>query len=244
MTSYILLFLLVFLGSLVTSLTGLGGGTLVLAGLLLVYPPEIAIPLHSFNQLAANGIRTGIFFRQVHWKVVGAYSAFMLPFAWLAAEVFEHVNPSLLKILVGTFIFISIIPWKWKPDNEPRLSTFAIAGAFSGFLGVFVGAVGPMVTPFFNRLKLEREGNLSTKSSGQMFLQLSKIIAFTGAAGMNFLEFKGSVVILFVGSLLGVLISIPLGKKISDQKFNLAVDVMLGVISIKVLVEGFRELLA
>lgn len=243
MTSYLLLFLLVFLGSLITSLTGLGGGTLVLAGLLLVYPPEIAIPLHSFNQLAANGIRAGIFFRKVNWKVVGAYASLMLPFAWLAAEVFEHVNSSVLKILVGTFILISVIPWKWKPKDEPHLKTFVIAGAFSGFLGVFVGAVGPMVTPFFNRLKIEREGNLSTKSAGQMLLQLSKIIAFTGAAGVNFLEFKGSVGILILGSLLGVLISIPIGKKIPDHKFNLAVDIMLALISIKVLLEGVRELL-
>lgn len=244
MTSYLLLFSLVTAGSLITSLTGLGGGTLILAGLLLVYPAEIAIPLHSFNQLAANGIRAGIFYKKVNWKVVFYYSALMLPFAWLGAKLFEHVNPSILKIVVGGLILISVIPWKWKPQGELSYRTFTLIGAASGFLGIFVGAVGPLVTPFFNRLKMEREGNLSTKSAGQMFLQLSKIIAFSGAAGVNFLEFKENVIVLVCGSLIGVLISIPIGKKIPDAKFNLLVDIMLGLISIKVIVEGIRELSA
>lgn len=244
MGSGLLLFLLVFLGSFITSLTGLGGGTLILAGLLLFFPPTVAIPLHSFNQLVANGFRAALFHKKVNWKVVAAYAALMLPFAWLGAWLFEHINPSILKIVVGSFILISIIPWKWRPTHEPPLSTFVIAGAASGFLGIFVGAVGPMVTPFFNRLKLEREGNLSTKSAGQMFLQLSKIIAFSGAAGINFLDFKEDLGILIVGSVLGVLASIPIGKRIPDQKFNLIVDVMLGLISIKVIVEGIRELAA
>lgn len=239
----VVLFLLVTLGSLITSLTGLGGGTLILAGLLLVYPPELALPLHSFTQFTANALRAGIFFRKVSWKTVAAYASLMLPAAWLAAELFEKINPSVLKILVGTFILISIIPWKFRPKNEPRPSTFVIAGALSGFLGIFVGAVGPMVVPLFNRLPLGREGNLSTKSAGQMCLQLSKIIAFGGAAGVNYMALKENIAILILGSLIGVGISIPIGKKISQKNFDLAVNVLLGLISVKVLYEGISELI-
>ncbi len=238
----VVLFLLVTFGSLLTSLTGLGGGTLILAGLLLVYPPELALPLHSFTQFTANALRAGIFFKKVHWKTVGAYALLMLPFAWLGAELFEHINPSILKVIVGTLILASVIPWKYKVKTEPKQSTFVIAGAASGFMGIFVGAVGPMVTPLFNRLPLGREGNLSTKSAGQMCLQLSKIIAFGGAAGVNFVAIKENIGILMLGSLIGVGISIPIGKKISDQKFDLAVNILLALISIKVLYEGIREL--
>ncbi len=237
-----MLFLLVTLGSLITSLTGLGGGTLILAGLLLVYPPEIALPLHSFTQLVANGMRAGIFFKKVSWKTVAAYASLMLPFAWIGALLFEHINPSILKVLVGTLILASVIPWKYQLKTEPRPITFVIAGAISGFLGIFVGAVGPLVTPLFNRLPIGREGNISTKSAGQMFLQFSKIIAFGGAAGVNFLALKDNIGILVLGSLIGVGISIPIGRKIPDQKFDLAVNILLGLISVKILYEGIREL--
>jgi uncharacterized membrane protein YfcA len=238
----VVLFFLVTLGSLVTSLTGLGGGTLILAGLLLVYPPELALPLHSFTQFTANAMRAGLFFRKVSWKTVAAYASLMLPAAWGAALLFDHVNPSYLKIIVGTLILISVIPWKYQMKNEPRLTTFVAAGALSGFLGIFVGSIGPMVTPLFNRLPIGRDGNISTKSAGQMFLQVSKIIAFSGAAGINFVALKDNIGILVSGSIIGVGLSIPIGKKIPDKKFDIAVDIMLGLISLKVLFEGFREI--
>jgi uncharacterized protein len=237
-----LLFVLVTGGSLITSLTGLGGGTLILAGLMLIYPPELAIPLHSFTQLAANGLRAGLFWRHVRWKVVLAYGSLILPFAWLAASLFDHVNSSILKIIVGFFMFVSIFPWKFRVEKEPPLSTFSLLGALSGFLGIFVGAVGPMVTPFFNRLKIERQGNLSTKSGGQFVLQLTKIIAFSGAGGINFSPILGHIGILVLGSIIGVGISIPISKKISDQKFDFLVNLLLGLIALKVTVEGIREL--
>lgn len=244
MASTVLLFFLVAVGSLITSLTGLGGGTLILAGLLLVYPPELALPLHSFTQLAANGLRAGIFWKHVRWKVVAAYGSLMLPMAWAGALLFDHVNSSYLKMFVGIFILASIYPWKFKVENEPTLPIFAGIGAVSGFFGIFVGAVGPMVTPFFNRLKIERQGNLSTKSGGQFILQFTKIIAFSGAAGVNFVSIKEHVGMLILGSLIGVGISIPMSKKISDQRFELIVNILLGLIAVKVIVEGLRELLS
>ncbi len=242
MLSMILIFFLVTMGALLTSLTGLGGGTLILAGLLLFFPPEISIPLHSFTQFSANGLRTGLFFRHVNWRVVIAYGLLMLPSAWLAAKMFHLINPSILKLIVGFFILASIVPWKVKATEEPDKKTFVLLGVLSGFMGVFVGAIGPAVVPFFNRLKLSRDGILSTKSAGQMILQLSKIIAFSGAAGVNFIEMKNHVGILVCGTLIGVLISIPIGKKISDQKFNMAVNALLALISMKVLYEGMTEL--
>jgi uncharacterized membrane protein YfcA len=241
--SSILLFVLVTVGSLITSLTGLGGGTLILAGLLLVFPPGLAIPLHSFTQLSANGLRTALFYKKVYWKVVGAYALLMVPAAWLGAEIFHLINPSWLKIMVGSFILFSIIPFKFKPKGEPELRTFIFLGGFSGFLGVFVGAVGPLVTPFFNRLKIERQGMLSTKSAGQALLQLSKIIAFWGAAEIDFASLEENILILVLGTLVGVAISIPISKKISDQKFDLTLNILLGLISIKILYEGVMELI-
>lgn len=241
MDSFILL-MLVTGGALISSLTGLGGGTLILAGLMLVYPPEIALPLHSFTQITANGLRTGIFFKQVNWKVVGFYSLLMIPFAWLAGILFDHVNSSWLKIIVGVFIIVSVFPFRFKPKDEPQEITFVILGAVSGFLAVFVGAVGPMVMPFFNRLKLPREAMLSTKSAGQMLLQASKIIAFWGAAGIEFSTLTNHIAILISGTLVGVLVSIPIGKKISDEKFNQLINILMFFIAIKLLFEGTKEI--
>lgn len=241
--SSLLLFLLVSLGAFVSSLTGLGGGSLILAGLLLVYPPEVAVALHSFTQLSANTLRTGLFFKQVNWPIVAAYSVLMVPAAWLAGEMFHLVNASWLKIILGLFILFSMFPFSFKPKGEPKLRTFIFLGGVSGFAGVFVGAVGPLVMPFFNRIKSSREGMLSTKSAGQAALQISKIFAFWGAAGINLVALKENVLILIIASLLGVGLSIPISRKISDAKFNLVLNVFLGLIACKIIIDGCRELL-
>ncbi len=238
----LMLFALVTFGALVTSITGLGGGTLILAGLLLVYPPELAIPLHSFTQLSANGLRVALFFRMVNWKVVGAYALLMVPFTWLAAKLFHLVDPNWLKILVGSLILLSVMPFKFKPKHEPKLLTFVTLGALSGFLGIFVGAVGPMVTPFFSRLKLPRDGILSTKSAGQMMLQLTKILAFSKAADVDFISLKTYVIPLFFGALIGVGLSLPISSRIPDDKLDKAVDIMLILIALKVIIEGVKAL--
>jgi uncharacterized protein len=241
MHSTLLLFGLVLGGSLISSLTGLGGGSLILAGLMLVYPPELAIPLHSFTQITANFIRMTFSFNEVRWKVVAYYAALMLPFAYAGVSIIDHINSSWLKVLVGVMILVSIVPFKFKPKGEASPKTFLWLGALSGFLGVFVGAVGPMVTPFFNRLGLSRNGNIATKSAGQMLLQLTKIIAFAGI-GFNFGKLGDHIGILVAASFIGVMVSMPIGKKISDAKFDLIVNGMLLVISLKVIYEGVVEL--
>jgi uncharacterized membrane protein YfcA len=239
----ILLFILVTLGSLVSSLTGLAGGTLILAGLLLFFSPAMALPLHSFTQLSSNTLRSGLFFKHVDWKTVFFYFLLMIPATWLGAMIFHLINPSWLKILVGLLILISVFPWKLKTEKTPSSWIFFWLGGISGFLSVFVGAVGPLVTPFFNRLHLSRQGMLSTKSAGQALLQLAKIFAFWGAAEVNFDLLKENIILLVLATLLGVVLSIPLSKKISDQKFNLMINSLLVLISLKVLGEGCIELL-
>jgi uncharacterized membrane protein YfcA len=88
---------------------------------------------------------------------------------------------------------------------------------------------------YFNRLDRSRESFLSTKSVGQMLLQLSKIVAFSGAGGVDFYSLKGKIIWIVSGTIIGVLLSIPLSKKISDEKYRLIVNSLLVLISIKVL---------
>lgn len=83
---------------------------------------------------------------------------------------------------------------------------------------------------------------ISTKAAGQMMLQISKIIAFSGAASIQFGKLQDSILILVVGTIAGVAVSIPISRRISDDKFDLGVNILLGLISLKVLFEGFSEL--
>jgi uncharacterized membrane protein YfcA len=55
---------------------------------------------------------------------------------------------------------------------------------------------------------------------------------------------KNDIGLLVVGTLLGVAISIPISKKIPDNKFDRGVNILMGIISIKILIEGVSELIS
>ena len=238
-----LLLLIVIFGSLISSLTGLGGGSFILASLLLYFPPSLALPLHSFTQLIINILRSGLFFKSVLWNVVGFFSLLMLPGAWLAGKIFDQINPGFLKVIVGSLILISILPIQYAPRMVPGKKTFLFMGFFSGFVSMFIGTTGPMVMPFFNRLELSREEMLSTKSAGQSVLQLSKLISFWGATSIDFDPIDQDIPIILLSVLAGVLLSIPLGRKIPDPKFNMIINVMLMIIASKTLFVGINEII-
>jgi uncharacterized membrane protein YfcA len=236
------LMIVVIIGSLVSALTGLGGGSFILASLLFFFPPSYALPLHGLTQLIINLMRTGIFINKVQWKIVMLFSSLMLPASWLAARIFDQINPGVLKILVGSLILLSFVPFPFFSNLIPGKKIFLLMGGISGFVSIFIGVTGPMVMPFFTRLKLSRDEMLSTKSAGQAFLQLSKIIAFWGATRIDFDSIIQAFPLIFVGVLIGVVLSIPLGKRIPDPKFNMIINLMLMIIALKTLLEGLREI--
>jgi uncharacterized membrane protein YfcA len=59
---------------------------------------------------------------------------------------------------------------------------------------------------------------------------------------VDFVSLKNNIGILVAASVVGVGLSIPIGKRIPDKKFDLAVDILLALISLKILFTGVREL--
>jgi uncharacterized membrane protein YfcA len=244
MIESIILFFIVLFGSLITGLSGFGGGSIVLAGMMVIYPPHVAIPLHGLTQFLANLGRVLLFYKGIRWRVVAYYSLLILPASWIGVRLFDYLNPHILKIFVGCFIIYSIFPRRISLQNEPSLGMFAILGGISGFLSVFVGSIGPMVTPYFNRVKSTREENLSTKSAGQMILQFSKLVAFSGVGGFSLFQNSQFLGIIFFGTLAGIIFSHLISKKISDEIFNLILNILLVIVSLKILYEGLLGIIS
>lgn len=238
----VILFIVAVIGSCVSALTGLGGGSIVLALLLMFYPPIEALALHSFTQLTSNFLRGFLAFKVVAWDVVWRYALLLIPGAYLAGQLMGLFEPAYLEILIGLMIIISIyMPLPEKMQKLPK-GIFIPLGFVSGFLGMMIGAVGPFVAPFFQRLGLSREGQLGTKSAAQMSLQFSRIIAFGGISSVSLAAIKEEILLLVVAVILGVSLSFPLSKKISDQLFDRVVNGILTIIALKTIYSGMIKI--
>lgn len=240
-TSHILLFVVATFGAAISALTGLGGGSIVLALLLMFYPPLEALALHSFTQLTSNFLRGFLHWREISWAVVGRYSLLLIPGAFIAGQLMGMIEASYLEILIGVMILVSIylpLPEKFQKLN---LNVFIPLGFISGFLGMMIGAVGPFVAPFFQRVGLKRQAQLATKSMAQMSLQLSRIIAFGGMSEIQFGPIKDEILLLIVAVIVGVGISVPLSEKLSDKWFDRIVNGLLTIIAVKTVISGILK---
>jgi len=238
-----MLFAMVTIGAFISGLTGIGGGSLVLAGLMMVYPPHLAIPLHAFNQLAANGLRSFLSWKQINYKVMVSYALLIAPGCYLATLLFAYVNPAVIKLIVGSMILLSAYPKLEFISKTPSLKAFSILGFFSGFLSMFSGAVGPLVLPFFNKLNLSREGSIGTKSCSQLILQIIKIIAFAHMTDLSFIEHQSVLMILITGTIIGIVLSLVALKKVTDHQLDKFVMGLMIVIGGKIFFEGISGLL-
>ena len=183
-----------FASAMLSAVVGLAGGTVLLAVMLLFFEPSAAIPLHGAIQLVSNGARTVVQRRHVAWSVVGWYSLFLLPSALAGARVALAMPPALGTTLIGVFVLVATLRPGWlriRPagaGGEAR--RFAVLGGIAGFLGSLVGAVGPLVAPFFPHLGLSRRGVVGTAAACQGAGHLAKIAAF-GWVGFSYREHLG-----------------------------------------------------
>jgi len=242
-SSQLILFAVATIGATVSALTGLGGGSVVLALLLIFYPPIEALALHSFTLLTSNFLRSSLAWREVAWPIVGRYALLLLPGAYLASKMLGLIDPAYLQILIGVMIIVSIyVPLPAKFQIIPP-NFFIPLGFVSGVLGMLVGSVGPFVAPFFQKAGLPRQSQIVTKSAAQMILQLSKIIAFGSMASFDMSAIGDKIFILIGGVIVGVMVAIPISKKISDRLFDKIVNILLTIIAMKTIYTGVANLL-
>ena len=205
-----------FASAVLSAVVGLAGGSVLLVVMLLVFEPAAAIPLHGVIQLLSNGTRTVVQGRHVAWSVVGWYSLFLLPLALAGARVALAMPAALGTTLIGVFVLVATLRPGWlrvRPAGaRGEARRFAVLGGVAGFLGSLLGAVGPLVAPFFLHLGLSRRGVVGTAAACQAAGHLAKIAAF-GWVGFSYREHLG----LLVAMSMLVIAGTAVGSRLLDR---------------------------
>jgi uncharacterized protein len=212
----------VFVTAVLSGVLGMAGG-IALLGVLLVYlPPLVAIPLHGVIQLVSNGSRVIVQRQYARFDWIGWYTLPLIPagFAGLA------VAQALPEAMVGGLIGVVVLLATWMPKQRgvaaptarrPRLR-FLTLGAFSGFLSMVLGAVGPMIDPFFLGLGLSRQALVGTKAACQALGHAVKVGLF-GVAGFAFAEHAPLLALGSLCAVAGTFIGSRLLDKLSEESF-------------------------
>ena len=91
-----------------------------------------------------------------------------------------------LKPIIGLYILWYLYLKGAKKEQKNKL--FIIVGFISGLVSIFIGAVGPLIAPFFLRKDLTKENVIANKAACQIITHIGKIPIFMYFFNVNYIE--------------------------------------------------------
>ncbi|MFC3123196.1 sulfite exporter TauE/SafE family protein [Agaribacter flavus] len=209
----------VIIASVITSVTGMAGGILMFAAMSIYIPLKPLIATHGAVQIFNNATRTWYLRKHIHWQkcwpfIVGATLGTVVTTVFIAEYLGEFYP---LLLLVGLTIYTLFKP-KRLPDIKVADKHFVWVGFATGFIGITVGVIDPILAVFFMRDDLSKEAIIANKSMMQAYTHLTKIPAFI-YLGFSFIDAFELILILSLAGVVGAKLGVWLLDKIDNQLF-------------------------
>lgn len=226
-----------FLTSCITISLGIGGGALLLAVMASLVPAAALIPVHGVVQLGSGFFRAGLLMSHIHWPPFAGFAAGSVLGVALGGLVVVELPPAFVTIGVGIFVIFSVVAK--APAWFGRHGWFT--GIVSSFLTMFFGATGLFVAVFSKALKLDRQAHVATHAALMTLQHLLKVIVF-GILGFAFVPWLGFIALMMAFGVLGTLAGRMLLVRMSDHGFKRALDIVLILISLRLIWIGVADL--
>lgn len=242
---YVLLGATGLLTAALTAIVGFGGGTILMAVLLLFMPPAAAIPFHGAIQLVSNGWRVLLFRRHIAWNLTLRFTA-LLPFGVaIGLWFFQGLSAEAIQISIGTVVLLSLFTRQLKRfrNQDLPLGAFWPLGFVVGILNMVVGVVAPLVGVLVVRKELDKEAMIATLAFFALAGHVCKVIAF-GTVGFAFMDYAEAMLVMAPAVMVGGVLGKWLLGRVPDRVFHVAFQLLLVVLSIRLIVwDGLLKLL-
>ncbi|MGF1735351.1 sulfite exporter TauE/SafE family protein [Photobacterium satsumensis] len=229
---FAILISLSFVTSAVTALMGAGGGALLIAVMASFMPAAAIIPVHAVVQLGSNGGRLLLMRRFVDkhlvmWFVVGTVIG-----ALIGGNIAVSLEPAYLQFILGGFILLSC----WVPITAALKGkkSLTVLGALTSFLTMFVGATGPFVIASMRHIISDKQKLVGTMSALMSAQHLIKAVVF-GGLGFAFADWLGLIVLMILTGFFGTMAGQALLERVSNEKFQIALRIMLTFLALRLL---------
>ena len=234
MLDHLLLSLANFATSLLTAITGVGGG-MILIGIMPFFVPAIAIiPTHAVTQLASNATRAWFDRKNIDLKYFWQYVAGSIVGMLIFGILIRFISLELIPLFIG--IYILLIQWsKWFNHIIRKFEHFFLVGLLQTGLGVFVGTPGPLNIAVLNKHYDDNHVVVSTGALMMSVVHLAKIIVYI-SIGFVFSEYWQLLLMMTVFATLGSWIGTQLRHKIKMSWIKTLLPYLLTIISLKLII--------
>ncbi|HET7116509.1 MAG TPA: sulfite exporter TauE/SafE family protein [Hanamia sp.] len=234
-----LLFVLGIAAFVLSTISG-GGGSLVLIPVVnWILGVTHTAPVLNLGTFLGRPARLIIFWKHIKWKVCLYYAPAAIAGAWLGSWLFSNFKVEWLQILVGLFLISTVWQFRFGKKEKSftmRLWYFIPLGLIVSVLGTIIGALGPVLNPFYLNLGLDKEGLIATKTANSFLMGLSQIGGYT-FFGLLHNELWIYGIALGIGATVGNIIGKKFLSKMKSSTFRIFV-IALMVVSGVLLIYG------
>jgi uncharacterized membrane protein YfcA len=209
----------------ISGIVGFGSSIMLMPVLVIVFGPLHAVPIMAIAAILANCSRVVIWWRQVDWRAVAAYSITGVPAAALGARTLLVLPPRLIEGALG-FFFLAMIParrWLAARGFALRLWHLVIIGAVVGFLTGIVVTTGPITAPIFLAYGLVKGAFIASEAASSLAVYLSKAAVFRRFGALP-LEVITQGVITGAALMVGAWIAKGFVLRLHPDRFRLLMD--------------------
>ena len=218
MNTDILLIAIAGVTSMITAVTGIGGGMMLIAIMPGFLPASAIVPVHALVQLFSNSSRALFGWRFLRWEFVLAFIAGSLIGGTLAAGIASEINLEYTPLFIAAYILFVV----WGPPlkfNKPPPGEFVVIGAIQTGLSMLVGATGPMSQAALMARDLKRDALVVSGALMTTFTHLTKVVLFA-LLGFAFAEYWQLIAGMSVAVIVGAGIGTRIRYKVPEATFR------------------------
>jgi uncharacterized protein len=234
---YILIFFVALFAYIISTLSGGGGSLLLVPVISLFIGGKVAAPVINLGNQIGEPVRIFLFWKYVEWRVVKYYVPSAIVGAVAGAWIFANIRVQWLQIIAGLFLISTFFQYRFGKKErsfQMKLSWFIPLGFIVAFFTTLIGAVGPVLNPFYLNYGLEKEKMIATKTASSFLVGLVQISTYTALGSL-----KGNLwaygIALGLGASAGNWIGKNFLQKLSKETFRklvVAVMAISGIIMI------------
>ncbi|OOR88532.1 hypothetical protein B0181_08015 [Moraxella caviae] len=229
-----------FLTSLLTAVSGLGGG-MILIGLMPLFLPAMAIiPVHGATQLASNASRAWLGRKQIDWRNFYPFLVGSLVGVAVFGVAVRFVKLEMIPLFIG--VYILLIQWSKTVNRVLKsMQNFYLIGFLQTGLGIFVGSPGPLNMPLLMQTHDDNDTVIATSAAQMSVLHAAKVAVYV-AMGFVFWEYWQVVLAMVIAAVAGSWAGVRIRGYISAGVLKRILPWLLSAIAIKVIVSNLLKL--
>ena len=242
--------LIALLTSMLSAVTGVGGGVLLLSGLTLYLPPQAIVPIHGVIQTWSCGVRLALFWQQIHWRLIPPFLSGMMPGAALGAFILREIsviNPSWMLIFIAIVILSSVVGLRPNQSSEPstpKRRGLGTLGFICGSLSILAGSTGPLVSTALLKRDIMKEAHVATKAFLQGMTHIIKIPIYAYVLDFEFTLYLQELAVMVTMVVFGTRLGKGLLRFVPIEVFSKGLRLLLILAAMRILWHELPTILA